>query len=125
MPLERSRFARSAVASAPDAHTCNRGRTRLVIRCYELCVRRRPWCTQSCATLRGRRLAYHYLHGARARVRAHAHGLVYRDVKPGNVLFMADGTPVLSDFGLAKLVGMQAGITNVGTVLGSAEYMSP
>jgi hypothetical protein len=38
---------------------------------------------------------------------------------------MADGTPVLSDFGLAKLVGMQAGITNVGTVLGSAEYMSP
>ena len=38
---------------------------------------------------------------------------------------MADGTPVLSDFGLAKLVGMQVGITNVGTVLGSAEYMSP
>lgn len=38
---------------------------------------------------------------------------------------MADGTPVLSDFGLAKVVGMQVGITNLGTVLGSAEHISP
>ena len=56
---------------------------------------------------------------------AHGHGLVHRDVKPGNVLFMADGTPVLSDFGLAKPFGMQVGITAVAMVLGSPEYMSP
>ena len=55
---------------------------------------------------------------------AHAQGMIHRDVKPGNVMFTSKGQPVLTDFGLAKIVG---GTTNTasGLVVGTPAYMSP
>lgn len=55
---------------------------------------------------------------------AHAQGMVHRDVKPGNVMFTSKGQPVLTDFGLAKIV---SGTTNnaSGLLLGTPRYMSP
>jgi formylglycine-generating enzyme required for sulfatase activity/serine/threonine protein kinase len=59
---------------------------------------------------------------------AHARGVIHRDVKPQNILFRADGTPVLTDFGIARAVtrnpdSMQ--LTRFGMVIGSPRYMSP
>ena len=54
---------------------------------------------------------------------AHARGVVHRDVKPGNVLFDADGSVRLTDFGIAKLLGDD--VTRTGGVLGTAAYLSP
>lgn len=57
---------------------------------------------------------------------AHARGVLHRDIKPSNILLNREGTPVLSDFGLAKM--MSAGrerLTQTGMILGTPEYMSP
>ena len=56
---------------------------------------------------------------------AHAHGVLHRDVKPSNILIHADGTPVLADFGLSRMVGQLRRLTSSGTVMGTPEYMSP
>jgi putative two-component system response regulator len=56
---------------------------------------------------------------------AHLRGVLHRDVKPSNILLRQDGTPVLADFGLAKMAGTHRKLTATGTVMGTPEYMSP
>ena len=56
---------------------------------------------------------------------AHAAGVIHRDLKPSNVLMRLDGTPIITDFGLAKDLAADAGLTNSGAVLGTPAYMAP
>jgi WD40 repeat protein len=61
---------------------------------------------------------------AQAMHAAHQAGLVHRDLKPGNVLLTADGTPKITDFGLVKRLDVQ-GNTQTGAVVGTPSYMAP
>ena len=56
---------------------------------------------------------------------AHEHGILHRDIKPGNILLDAKGEPHLTDFGLARLVESESTITRTVEVLGTPSYMAP
>jgi serine/threonine-protein kinase len=56
---------------------------------------------------------------------AHAQGLVHRDVKPQNVLLSDEGEVKVTDFGIARSLEMDSGVTQTGTVLGTSTYISP
>lgn len=56
---------------------------------------------------------------------AHRKGFVHRDIKPENILFREDGTPVLTDFGIARAFHANATQTMAGMLVGTPNYMSP
>src|SRR5512138_1367306 len=56
---------------------------------------------------------------------AHEHGILHRDIKPGNILLDAKGEPHLTDFGLARLVESESSVTQTLDVLGTPSYMAP
>lgn len=56
---------------------------------------------------------------------AHQRGIIHRDLKPANVVLTQDGVPKVTDFGLAKLVATEDGLTCTGDVLGTPNYMAP
>lgn len=64
---------------------------------------------------------------SRALAYAHSQGVLHRDVKPSNILITSAGEPLLSDFGIAKILEDERGFTLTGTNvgLGTAEYMAP
>jgi len=62
---------------------------------------------------------------ARAIGFAHRQGVLHRDLKPSNILIDSDGTPLVTDFGLAKRFGVENDLTRSGVVVGTPSYMSP
>lgn len=55
----------------------------------------------------------------------HRKGIVHRDIKPANILFCNDGTPILTDFGIAKQLEQDTRLTRDGAAMGSPDYLSP
>jgi serine/threonine protein kinase/tetratricopeptide (TPR) repeat protein len=80
-------------------------------------VRRRPMSIRQAAELIAK--------VARTVYYAHEHGILHRDIKPGNILLDAKGEPHLTDFGLARLVESESSVTQTLDVLGTPSYMAP
>ena len=98
-PAPTSSWSTSAAAAWPSSSTAPPGRRREAARLVE--------------TL------------ARAMAEAHRQGVVHRDLKPANILLTADGTPKIADFGLAKLLDVESGLTRTDSVMGTPSYMAP
>ena len=56
---------------------------------------------------------------------AHRHGVIHRDLKPANILLDQDGNPRVTDFGLAKKIEGDSGLTGSGQIMGTPSYMPP
>src|SRR5207247_8488971 len=56
---------------------------------------------------------------------AHSRNVVHRDLKPANILLATDGTPKITDFGLARQLDSDSGETRAGDVMGTPSYMAP
>src|ERR1043166_7755675 len=78
-----------------------------------------------CEPMSPRRAAELLLKIARTVQFAHEHGILHRDIKPGNILLDKKGEPHLTDFGLARLIEQESTITNSFEVLGTPSYMPP
>lgn len=72
----------------------------------------------------GSKLAW-LLQIARGLGAAHAAGVIHRDIKPANIRVLDDGTAKIMDFGIAKLIQQESGLTQTGMTIGTAAYLSP